>query len=84
METQEVRPEDEVATEPEATAQEPFTLEAGKERATEAVERVKQASKNVTTRPILDAVGSYVNRAIDAIIGLAEGIDGKDKKKDSE
>ena len=63
---------------------EPFTFEKSKERAAEAVDRVKQASRDITTRPILEAFGSYINRGIDAIIGLAEGIEGKAKKKDDE
>ena len=65
-----------------------FTFEKGKERAAEAVERVKQAGREVTTRPILDAIGSYFTRGVDALIGLADGMSGKrdlrDTKKDRE
>lgn len=62
-------------------AEEPFTIEGGKKRATDAVDRVKQAGKefsqDITTRPLLDAVGSYFTRGIDALISLAEGLERK-------
>lgn len=58
-----------------------FTIEKGKERAAAAVGRVKQAGKefgeDITTRPLLDAVGSYFTRGIDALISLAEGLERK-------
>ncbi len=67
-------PEPTPAPEPE-----PFTLEKGKERGKEALDSVKEASKEITTRPLIDAFGEYANRAIDALIGLAEGMGGKKK-----
>lgn len=85
------KPEEPVVTEPDVITTEgeitdtatsdAFTLEKGKERAAEAVDRVKQAGKEITTRPLLDAVGSYVNRFVEGLIGLAEGMEGKGKKK---
>lgn len=74
--------EEQVEEPEEAVAEEAFTLEKGKEQVADAVDRVKQASKEVTTRPLLDAVGNYFNRGIEALIGLAEGIEGSRKKKD--
>ncbi len=75
-------PEPAPIVEPEPEPErEPFTLEKGKEQVGEAVDRVKQAGKEVSTRPIRDAVGTYVSRAVEAIIGFAEGIEGKARKK---
>lgn len=68
----------------EPVAEEPFTIEKGKERAAEAVGRVRQASKEVTTQPLLDAIGTYFTRGVDALIGLADGMSGKREKKDRE
>ena len=81
--TEEQKTEEEVVEDEPAevvATDESFTIEKGKERAVEAVDRVKQASKEITTRPILDAIGSYVYRGIDALIGLAEGMEGKKEK----
>lgn len=63
---------------------EPFTIEQGKERVAEAVDRVKQAGKEVTTRPILNAIGDYFNRGIEALIGFADGLEDKSKKRDKD
>ena len=55
--------------------EETLTLEASKERITEAGKRLKKAG----WKPWRDMIGSYVERVVDATLGMAEGFEGKKK-----